>query len=71
MCEVVGDFIEAGGRGAQDARDELDAVRIPVVGVVADAVAQGGRHRGLVDAEEAGVLGEVPVGKIHPLAVFA
>ena len=68
---MVGDFIEAGRRGAQDARDEFDAVSVPLVRVGDAVVVECGRHGGFVDPEEAGVLGEMPVREIHSFAVFA
>ena len=67
--EVGGDLFEGGRRWLKDARDDFEAVRVPVVDIV-DAVSELGEEGLLAGAHDAGVFADVPIGKVVSFAAI-
>ena len=71
-CDVVVDFGDGGGGVGEDARDELEWVRVPIIDHVRSFELVGGRFVGeslrqvlLVDPHEASLVSQVPAGEVR------
>ena len=68
--EIMSDLGEAGGCQGEDARNKLNAVRIPLLCGL-DSSTEFGLHDCFIDAKQACIFRKMPLGEIHPFALFA